>query len=89
MGATNIHYSIPRGDLSPAKAYQQLVDEAIYEYGNDSYNGTISTTSGFKIVRTPENDDEYERILDSCDKWGKCACYVKDDQYHFVGWASV
>jgi len=45
MGACNF------SDIGIAKtaneAYRELCDEAEYEYGHDSYNGTISTTHGF------------------------------------------
>lgn len=30
------------------KAYETAVADARYEYGNDPYNGTISTTNGFE-----------------------------------------
>ena len=32
------------------QAYDKLVEEAEYEYGNDGYNGTISTSGGFKMI---------------------------------------
>lgn len=31
------------------EAYNELVEEAEYEYGHDGYNGTISTSGGFFI----------------------------------------
>lgn len=59
-------------------AYSQLVEDAIEEHGNDSYNGTISTTQGFKDYTrefkasklTPEQFIvKYE---DQSSKWGPC-----------------
>jgi hypothetical protein len=35
---------------SPADAYNRASEEALYEYGHDAYNGTISTTNGFVDV---------------------------------------
>ena len=32
------------------EAYNKLVEEAEYEYGHDGYNGTISTSGGFKMI---------------------------------------
>ena len=32
------------------EAYNELVEEAEYEYGHDGYNGTISTSGGFKMI---------------------------------------
>ena len=32
-------------------AYDDLVEQNEYEYGHDSYNGTISTTYGFRMAR--------------------------------------
>ena len=34
---------------SAEEAYNELVQEAEYEYGHDGYNGTISTSDGFFI----------------------------------------
>ena len=34
---------------SAQAAYNGLVDDAIYEHGHDTYNGTISTTNGFSV----------------------------------------
>ena len=31
------------------EAYNELVEEAEYDYGHEGYNGTISTSSGFFI----------------------------------------
>jgi hypothetical protein len=45
MGAQLIELT-SRG-ASMREAYRNAVEEAVYEYGNDSYNGTISTTQGF------------------------------------------
>jgi len=33
------------------EAYNKLVEEAEYEHGHDAYNGTISTSDGFKMVK--------------------------------------
>ncbi len=44
MGASLIELT-SRG-ASIREAYDKAVEDAIYENGNDSYNGTISTTSG-------------------------------------------
>lgn len=89
MGATNIHYEIARLDRSPRKCYEDLVEEARYEYGNNCYSGTIATTNGFFMVDKPEDDDKYEQVLNSCDKWGKCACWIDGDRYVFIGWAAI
>lgn len=40
------------------EAYKKACEEAIYEHGNSSYNGTISTTSGFRMYHDiPETED--------------------------------
>jgi len=35
---------------SAEEAYNKLVEEAEHEYGHDGYNGTISTSDGFKMI---------------------------------------
>ena len=50
MGAfEQTEYAIGRYK-SAEEAYNELVEEAEYEYGHDGYNGTISTSDGFKII---------------------------------------
>ena len=44
MGACLIE--LTSSGASMADAYRNAVEEAVYEHGNDSYNGTISTTVG-------------------------------------------
>jgi len=76
MGACNFE-DIGRGK-SMKETYSRLCEEARDEYGHDSYNGTISTTNGFRDVT-----DEYKRSgkslerfmddnLDRSQKWGPC-----------------
>lgn len=45
MGASLI--VITARGASMEDAYRNAVEDAVHEHGNDSYNGTISTTSGF------------------------------------------
>lgn len=82
------------------EAFRLCTDDALYQYGHDAYNGTISTNDGF--IEIPLNEGEtihewHNRILedDRVQKWGPCAC-VKDPKlendgkplWHFGGWAS-
>lgn len=86
---------------SPEEAYKDAVDDALYEFGHNAYNGTISTTSGFIMIpKLPDesDDDWFGRIMDDdriC-KWENCACRVDDEipeengrkYYIFAGWAA-
>lgn len=45
MGATVIN--LRSAGNSMREAYNSAVEDAVYEHGNDPYNGTISTTRGF------------------------------------------
>lgn len=50
MGATNF---LMFANAKNAKSgFRQLSEDAIYEYGNDAYNGTISTTSFVGVTKT-------------------------------------
>jgi hypothetical protein len=59
-------------------AYKRAVEDAIYEHGNDSYNGTISTTNGVKDVTKQYRSSgksigdfaEYLYETDQLQKWG-------------------
>lgn len=75
MGAHTFHMTSKETDHR--KAYEQLVDEALLLNGHDSYNGTISTTSGYHVVATtPVSQAVADKIADTrireLDKWGVC-----------------
>ena len=85
---------------TPREAYREAVEEAQHEYGHDSYNGTISTTGGYKFVfGTPKfNTDEFWKWVDErsgrLKKWEDCICVDtgeregKKHKYYFFGIAS-
>jgi len=70
---------------SMSVAYDRLCDDAKEEYGHQQgYNGTISTTSGFRDVT-----EEFKRSkkelntfindnIDKADKWGHCLAICTD-----------
>ena len=47
MGACTFS-NVIMGKYTPSEAYNKLVSDALYETGHDSYNGTISTTGGYR-----------------------------------------
>jgi hypothetical protein len=76
MGASLIE---ERGrGFSMNDAYKTAVEDAIYDHGNDSYNGTISTTNGVKDVTKQYRSSgksigdfaEYLYETDQLQKWG-------------------
>lgn len=65
MGATDFYQSIVTND-SVGAAYRRLCDQAIHERGANSYNGTISTTSGVHVaIQTPMPIAEARRLAHS------------------------
>lgn len=57
-------------------AYNQLVEDATFEYGSDRYNGTISTTQGF-VDKTADwkksgldINSFIDREIENTSKWG-------------------
>lgn len=84
MGATDF-FTTAAGE-SVSEAYNRAVREALQEYGNDPYNGTISTTEGYrKVSYFPMTEDaaqEYaQRHIEEANKWGPAlAIPVADDK---------
>jgi len=79
MGSTTFYNRTVAPNMK--EAYNQLVEDAIDEYGNDAYNGTISTTNGFvdvtekfKNSKKKLNDfiESAEDVMDKRDCWGIC-----------------
>jgi hypothetical protein len=96
MGASYISRRIKETNKEDIKKkFREIVDECLYEYGHDSYNGTFSTMSGISIVNKTFSDrdsaDDY--ICDHSEKWGDAlAVTVKEDgkePYTLIGgWAA-
>lgn len=77
MGAIN--FEVDQRGTSMSDAYSTACEEAIAENGiQDGYNGTISTTSGFKDVTNEfknsklDLDDFIEKNEHRAEKWGDC-----------------
>lgn len=90
MGATNF-VEVMSGYDGARDAYVEAVKQAIYDYGHDPYNGTISTTMGYRFlgeVKRDDLDDYIDKHLDDFVKWGKCGCVKCENDYVFFGWAA-
>jgi len=99
MGAHNFHTSEYGKDA--AEAFADAQSEALFEYGHNPYNGTISTVHDFVEIPLEEGEtvDQWaSRVLDDprVQKWEACAA-VKDPDFkeengrwywHFAGWAA-
>ena len=80
---------------NPDEAYKDAVEGALWDFGHDPYNGTISTTDGFVMIPR-EEDESYEewarRVIDDdrVRKWEDCACTAGNskEEWVFAGWAA-
>lgn len=98
MGATDI---MVRGEgVSMSAAFHTLQEEAIHEYGHDTYNGTISTISEW-TDKTRACDASglpvenfLEGLLDELDKREAAGVCLREPVagkpgiYVFAGWAA-
>ncbi len=100
MGAIN--FCNTESGKTASEAYDKLYEEAVYYYGHDPYNGTISTcdmggcTLSFKEYKGENMDKAQKHIkeMDYGEKW--TANYVdlgydkklKENRYMFYGWAA-
>lgn len=73
MGACNFSHVIDA--YSAREGFGMLVSEAVYECGNDGYNGTISTCS-LGAVRDLSSSGNYTKAV-----MKKAEQYIKDDDY--------
>ena len=89
MGATNSAVSCD-GD-SIKEAYDKAVESAVYNEGHDIYNGTISTTEGFREIPCPEGWEDWSRderykfvdeLSEKCEKWGPAVGFTTPDGDH-------
>ncbi len=88
MGAASIHETACKKLHKSVKdAYRALTEEAEYEYGHDSYNGTISTCELVGKIPKPEDEIAYDEALDKVDK-RECVYYETSAEYVFIGWAA-
>ena len=75
MGAHS--FTATAKETDPRKAYESLVGDALSQYGSDSYNGTISTTRGFRVHSSVPLSPLAAEVLSnsrlsSLEKWGDC-----------------
>ena len=76
MGACTFRNSATARNMQDA--YTNLVDAAISEYGNDGYNGTISTTDGYRDVTSAfklSGKELSKYIEEMIDKSSKRQCF--------------
>jgi hypothetical protein len=80
MGTSNFGNMAVGRFKSASEAYNTLVEDALYEYGHDSYNGTISTTGGFIMEKDfPRYESKafykwQDKTIEKAQKWGECIC---------------
>ena len=80
MGAITFDLTEVGRYKNASEAYSEAVEEALYDMGHDSYNGTISTTDGFRKLNTHHRygskawNKWVEKLLDELDK-RDCVCY--------------
>lgn len=75
MGAHS--FTAKSKESDPRDAYESLVGDALSQYGSDSYNGTISTTRGFRVYSNVPMSPLAAAALSSArlgslEKWGNC-----------------
>ena len=89
MGATNGCVMFKAESIK--EAYDQAVESATYDRGHDPYNGTISTTEGFKEIPCPEGWEDWSRderykfvdeLSEKCEKWGPAVGFTTPDGDH-------
>lgn len=97
MGASYISRRIKETDRTAIEnKFDEIVEECLYEYGHDSYNGTFSTMHGIKVRTSNVFSDRYsadEFIAEHTEKWGSAmAVTVKEkgqEPYTVIGgWAA-
>lgn len=69
--------------MNASEAYTHAVEEAEAEFGRDAYNGTISTTSGFKDVTADFRKSGKLRrkfIDDMLENVGRRECYAIEEE---------
>ena len=100
MGATNITLRAEGNTLR--SAYQSAVNDALHQYGNDAYNGSISTTDGvidktdvLTQLMIEESDKNKalkkwrDKAWDNTSKWEQVwGAKTSDNTYILAGWAA-
>lgn len=96
MGAQTFQNYVPRdGSIdTPHKAFNAVVEKALYDCGHDGYTGTVAEKCEFQVTKLREGETVQqciERTINTNfdDKWGPAGCIVTDEGYHFFGWASI
>lgn len=91
MGANEIVLEYSGKNMK--EAFNNAQEDAIYEYGHDPYNGTISTCTLTKNVTSAYNQAEDKQAfindhLEKVDKWEAHGIKLGNGKYMFIGMAS-
>lgn len=97
MGA-NTFYVQGRGETAH-RAFNALVDQALYDHGHAGYTGTIAEKDDFEMIKVPVGWDGTAESYASkliqdddprvCNKWGPAGCIqTGPGEFLFFGWAS-
>lgn len=80
MGAHTFQTTMGGKNMTAGEAYTEACKGAEWEDGHDSYNGTISTTSGHRMIECGRRSINalIDSVLDDEDspiqKWGPAGC---------------
>ena len=78
MGAHDLSVIMVGRYRDSNQAYAAAVSEAQYDYGHDGYNGTISTSTGFRLLNSPRyGTKKFWKFYDdklTGTKWGAWNC---------------
>lgn len=66
MGAISFFESTK--GINARNAYDELVQQAVAKHGYDSYNGTISTTDGFMVVKKYDKFSNTKKVQNEVEK---------------------
>jgi hypothetical protein len=89
-------YTIDNGK-NAQEAFNNAVNQALYDYGHAGYTGTIAEKNSFVVIDVPEGmepRDYAHHLIDKSDpriddKWGDAGCFdLGNGEYFFFGWAS-
>lgn len=90
MGANT--FEVVTKGFNAKEAFKAAVDEAIYEYGNGSYSGTIKEKDSFVVISLPKGKEPLEYAYELIekndsrvsDKWGAAGCILMNEEKTLV-----
>lgn len=90
MGAEFQFTKLELKDTTPAKAANDLIQQAAYDFGHSGYTGSFAECDGFRMTDEVFEtvNEAHDWLTDNAEKWGPMLGVRVGDEIYVGAWCS-